>query len=230
MILAAMQMMMYALRAHWGTLALLVVCLHWPLDVLESYITYHWVDPDNLRAAFRVSRTIDQFARVIPDAAIFFVIRCGLDREAVGFGSSLAEGVRAYGRMWLTRFMGYLSFLSLLLLVIPGVYWLTRWSFSEASVIGGNKAGSSAFGQSWKLTRGRFWSVFGAVLAGFLVYAIGALAIGAGTLIVEEWWMDVLTTMLSSLLRPIWLAYLFCLYAYLLREHDAAPMTQPPMT
>jgi len=211
-------MMTLALTAQWATLALLVVCVHWPLDVLESFITYTWVDPEDLRATFRVSRTIDQFARVIPDAAMFFVIGRALDREAVGLGSSLAEGVRAYGRMWLTRFLAYLSILSLLLLVIPGVYMLTRWAFSEASVVGEGKAGSSAFGRSWELTSGRFWSVFGAVLAGGAVYvAISLLFVVAGTLILDEWWMDALTTMLCSLLRPLWMAYLFCLYAYLLR-------------
>jgi hypothetical protein len=219
-------MMALALTAQWATLTLLVVCGHWPLDVLESFATYNLIDPENFRASFRVSRMIDQFLRVIPDAAMFFVISRALDGQAVGLGSSLAQGMYSYGRMWLTRFMTYLSLLSLLLLVLPGVYLLTRWSFSEATVVGEDRAGTSAFGRSWELTRGRFWSVFAFLFAGGALYAsVAIVAAVAGTLIVDEWWMDALTSMLTSLLRPIWMAYLFCLYAYLRRENT--PVSEP---
>jgi hypothetical protein len=218
MIPAALRMTVLALRAHWGTLTLLVVCVHWPLDVLESYIIYNWMDPESLRANFKVARAIDQFLRVIPDAAIFHVVYCSLKGESVGLGSSLVEGLRNYGRMWITRFLVYLSFFTLLLLVVPGIYWLTRWIFAEASVIGEEKGGTSAFGRSWELTRGRFWSVFGAVLAGVLVYAafIGLIVVAFSLAAGDTWWLDALSTMLCSLMWPIWLAYIYCLYQYLI--------------
>jgi hypothetical protein len=227
MIPAAWRMTWVVLRAHWGTLTLIVVCAHWPLDALESLITYNWMDPENLRTTLKVSRAIDQFLRVIPDGAIFCVVHRALNGDGVGLGSSLAEGMRSYGRMWVTRFLDYLALFTICLLVVPGVYLLTRWAFNEASVIGEEKIGTSAFERSLQLTRGAFWSVFGALLAGGVVYAACCgLIVFAFSLAAEDtWWLDALTNMLCSLLLPLWMTYLFCLYAYRIAATEAVAST-----
>jgi hypothetical protein len=222
MISAALRSTRLALTVHGEILALIVVCVHWPLDVLESFILYNWMDPESIRATLKVARAVDQFLRVIPDAALFWVISRTLNGESAGLRSSLAEGLRCYGRMWLTRFLGYLSLLSLLLLVVPGLYLLTRWGFSEATVVAEGRSGGSAFGRSWELTHGRFWNVLGAVLFGGAVYAAAsALIVLAVTLAGDDnWWLDALSTMLSSVLRPLWMAYLFGLYRHLVDLHE----------
>jgi hypothetical protein len=59
----------------------------------------------------------------------------------------------------------------LLLLVIPGLYLLTRWALIPAVIVIEKLGAGDAFNRSWQLTRGYDWRVFGSLLA-FLVYAI----------------------------------------------------------
>ena len=63
--------------------------------------------------------------------------------------------------------------LGLVLLVVPGLFLLTRWALIPAViVIEGRRAGES-FDRSWQLTSGYGWTVFGSLLVAYLLYAVG---------------------------------------------------------
>jgi Membrane domain of glycerophosphoryl diester phosphodiesterase len=60
----------------------------------------------------------------------------------------------------------------LILLIVPGLYLLTRWILiAPVIVLEGRSAGES-FGRSTELVRGRGWSVFGVIVVTFLLAAI----------------------------------------------------------
>jgi hypothetical protein len=62
--------------------------------------------------------------------------------------------------------------LGLVLLIIPGLYLLTRWALIPAVIVIEKLGAGDAFNRSWQLTRGHGWSVFGSLLVAFLLYAI----------------------------------------------------------
>jgi hypothetical protein len=60
----------------------------------------------------------------------------------------------------------------LILLIIPGLYLLTRWSLIPAVIVIEKRSAGQSFDRSWALTRGHGWTVFGSLLVSFLAYAI----------------------------------------------------------
>jgi Uncharacterised protein family (UPF0259) len=62
--------------------------------------------------------------------------------------------------------------LGLVLLIIPGLYLLTRWSLIPAVIVIEKLGSGDSFNRSWQLTRGYGWTVFGCLVVAFLLYAI----------------------------------------------------------
>jgi hypothetical protein len=60
----------------------------------------------------------------------------------------------------------------LILLIIPGLYLLTRWSLIPAVIVIEKRSAGESFDRSWELTRGYGWTVFGSLLVSFIAYAI----------------------------------------------------------
>ena len=75
-----------------------------------------------------------------------------------------------------------------ILLIVPGIILMVRWVAVLPSVIDRDKDAMSAFGDSFDMTNGHSWSIFGAglilVIAMFIVSAIvGGVAIGFGSVL-----------------------------------------------
>jgi hypothetical protein len=69
--------------------------------------------------------------------------------------------------------------LGLALLIVPGLLLLTIWAVvAPVIVIEGRKV-MDAFGRSRQLVRGNGWPVFGAVIVGYLIAAVGGLILGS---------------------------------------------------
>ena len=80
----------------------------------------------------------------------------------------------------------------IVLLVVPGIILAVRWAVVLPLVIEGKIPAMDTFGESWSLTRGRGWSIFGAavilvigmwivaaIIAGFAFATGGLFATGA---------------------------------------------------
>jgi hypothetical protein len=65
--------------------------------------------------------------------------------------------------------------IGLILLIIPGLYLLTRWALIAPVVVLEKRSAGEAFSRSWELVKGHAWSVFGVIL----ITGIGA-AIASG--------------------------------------------------
>ncbi len=60
----------------------------------------------------------------------------------------------------------------LVLLIVPGLFLLTRWALIPAVIVFEKLGAGDSFNRSWELTRGYGWSVFGSLVVAFLLYAI----------------------------------------------------------
>jgi hypothetical protein len=62
--------------------------------------------------------------------------------------------------------------LGLVLLIVPGLFLLTRWCLIPAVIVIEKLGAGDSFDRSWQLTRGHGWTVFGSLVVAFLLYAI----------------------------------------------------------
>jgi hypothetical protein len=63
--------------------------------------------------------------------------------------------------------------IGLVLLIVPGLYLLTRWCLIPAVIVIEKRGAGESFDRSWQLTRGYGWTVFGSLLVAYLLYVIG---------------------------------------------------------
>jgi hypothetical protein len=60
----------------------------------------------------------------------------------------------------------------LILLIVPGLFLLTRWALIPAVIVIEKRRAGDSFDRSWELTRSYGWTVFGSLLLAFLAYAV----------------------------------------------------------
>jgi hypothetical protein len=68
--------------------------------------------------------------------------------------------------------------LGLLLLIVPGLYLLTRWAVITPAIVLENRSAGESFTRSSELTAGNRWKVLGVVVVTLLVYVVGAAIVG----------------------------------------------------
>lgn len=66
----------------------------------------------------------------------------------------------------------------LVLLVVPGLFLLTRWIFIVPVIVLEKKSAGESFGRSWKLVKGSSWPVFGLIALVILLISVGSSLIG----------------------------------------------------
>lgn len=204
------------LDKFWLILAIVAIG-YFPFDIFQAYAGLHIFDPDDLRAPFKLMKFIDQFFLIIPDAAFIYVAYGYFNNKTISFSDSIKKGFSYYFKMWLTRFLIYLSFFTFFLLVFPGIYLLTRWLFSEIVVIREGLCGTSALKKSWEITKGKFWQILGVFFAGILPFLAFLLItiISYAFLPFEHWGIDACFSMALSIVIPFFYFYLMAFYEFL---------------
>jgi len=81
-----------------------------------------------------------------------------------------------------------------ILLVIPGLFLLTRWALITPSIVIEGRSAGESFTRSWELVKGASWSMFGLILITVLLAAIAGALISALFL----WLPDFLDTWVGS--------------------------------
>jgi len=97
-----------------------------------------------------------------------FVERLLQDRMAGG-----APAARKFGSLFLSSFLGSLGILAgLVVLVVPGIYLMARWSISTPLVVVERMNGREALSASWTATRPAQWVLLFAYLAGLCLFGV----------------------------------------------------------
>lgn len=179
-----------------------------PLDFASAWYDYHYANEADPWKSFRFDHLLNQWLYVIPDGAFYWIAWNHFQGRFCGIVEALGVGLTRYWQMWWTRFLLYLSYLSFLLLIFPGIYLTTRLALAEVSVVTEQEAGTRALGRSWDQTRGVFWRVLGAVLLAsvpsLLLYGLVTAFWEVSARFLPEyfWWMDGLLECLMSLSVP----------------------------
>ncbi len=80
-------------------------------------------------------------------------------------------------------YAGLSIFGGVILLILPGIWIAIRLAFSQVSVIDPkvDKRGVDAMKESWRLTKGKFWPLFGRILLGGILFGVAVGVIMAAS-------------------------------------------------
>ena len=97
--------------------------------------------------------------------------------DPVDVEASYRYGFRRFGSVLLISILvGIVVAIGFLLLIIPGVIFLTMLSVAVPALIVENRRGTDAMGRSWNLVKGHFWHVLGTiVVAGLITGIVGSI-------------------------------------------------------
>jgi hypothetical protein len=79
---------------------------------------------------------------------------------------------RFHSVLWVTFLATIVSTLALILIIVPGVWLWFSFSMAVPVLLFEGVKGTSALSRSFRLVRGRWWAVAGAILCGYLIAAV----------------------------------------------------------
>jgi hypothetical protein len=181
-------------RQHWKMFMGLVAVILVPYLLLETFLTRASgsVNPFNPGAVS--FEQVDAVRRAVVIGRVFLIVSFlfvqpiltgAVGRAAAGVymgeRPELGDMYRfAFSRFGSILWVGVLTGLAIvggfILLIVPGILFLVRFSFGSVVVVVENERGTRAMRRSWRLATGRFWKIFGTILlAGFLGSLVGGL-------------------------------------------------------
>jgi hypothetical protein len=187
-------------RANATNLLLIVAVVVVPLSFLSALGT-HVVAPVREHTTVIFGRTVQ-----VVDARSFFVILLaaviaaavgviiwavleaaiirGAAQATVGdpidIEASYRWGLRRFGSVLLVALLvGLTVGVGFLLLVIPGIIFLTFFAVSVPALVIENRRGTDAMRRSWNLVSGNFWHALGTILVAAIIAGVVSGIIGA---------------------------------------------------
>jgi len=179
-------------RQHWKTFMGLAAVVVVPYVFLQTFL---------LRSALRVnpfnfnprtvqssepSSTVAAIGAAFTLAYVVFLqplLVGAVARAAADIYRGEIPGLKATYRFALSRFRSilWISILTglaaaggFLMLVIPGIIFLVRFSFGTVVLVVEGERGRKALGRSWRLAKGRFWKIFGTLFLAILLTGVVA--------------------------------------------------------
>jgi membrane-anchored glycerophosphoryl diester phosphodiesterase (GDPDase) len=118
--------------------------------------------------------------------------------------------------MWWTRFLCSIVLLfAFLLLIIPGVYLLTRLCFVKSIVVAEHVSGSAAIKRSFEVTKNRFWATFRFGLVTVLLMVVPCAVVILPTVFIpalDHWLIEAASQILCDVIVAFQTVSLLCGY------------------
>jgi Uncharacterised protein family (UPF0259) len=180
-------------------LALIVAVVVVPLSLIGAAVTEAVASSDETTMeVFGQTQTVSDrtFAAVVAGslvAALIAVIISAVLQAAMMRAASLATigdpvdveasyrwGFKRFGSVLLVGLLvGIVIVVGFLLLIIPGIIFLTLLSVSIPALVIENRRGTDAMKRSWELASGNFWHVLGVIVVAFLITSLVSSVIGS---------------------------------------------------
>jgi hypothetical protein len=97
--------------------------------------------------------------------------------EPIDVEASYQYGFRRFGSVfWISLLVGIIVAIGFILLIVPGIIFLTMLAVAIPALIVENRRGTDALSRSWNLVKGHFWHVLGTiVVAAIITGVIGSI-------------------------------------------------------
>ena len=222
-------------REHLFLILALVATIWIPCELFSSYMDYHFIGEDNFRLSFKLNQFLDNFFGIIATTAVISVVLKRMRGQFSGYFDSFEDGFLYWGKMWWMRFVQRLLLLCLfILLILPGIYFMVRWSLAEVVVVSEGITGLKALRRSRELTMGRFWPVFWLGVFPFLFFLL-PVAIYILLITVDErldlWWVDAVFSLSLDCIAAYGTVVFVCAYRTALQTPIPVevPAIPPPL-
>jgi hypothetical protein len=226
-------------RQSFGTLALCVLVVALPLNILNTLIIASTTDNAfNLDSAAVTAGNVSEGTQLagglvraiinivlltIASAACFRAVSSVYLGEKPTVEGSLSFGAkRVLPVIWLSILYSFGLILPFIALVLPGIWLAVAWSVSYPALLSEGLGGAKALGRSFGLTKGRWWPTFGTLLVMYLIVAVisGILSLLFGATLIASLDNEALAAVvytivntLSSLITlPLFAAVLTIIY------------------
>jgi hypothetical protein len=177
---------------HWKPLMICVVGIVLPVQIV-TVLVFASIDPSTLdsfgsfdtssssssdpsgaeAAAFIVVALLSGLSTLLATAACFKAVAdawLGATPEA---GRSLRFALRNLLRLvWLAIVLGCGLALAFVALIVPGIWLFVAWSLAVPALLFERVGGFKALGRSFRLVRGRWWPICGALVVGYLLAGV----------------------------------------------------------
>ena len=198
--------------SRFPALLVLTAVIWIPGELVQSYIEYFILDPEDLLAQFRLTIFVESIVGILAVASVIHLGIKTLEGERCPWWAALGRGLAAWPRLLLTRIVaGFLLMLSALVLLIPYFYFAPRFSLCDVVSVVERKAGPSAVGRSMKLTEGNYLLYFGLCAVTFIPVLIVGIGVGVPLVVfpeIDHWLVSAGLTWLADLFMP-WMTLVF---------------------
>jgi len=177
---------------HWKPLMICVVGIVLPVEILTVLVLAS-IDPSTLNdlggfdtsttagsdasgaeaAAFILVALLSGLSTLLATAACFKAVADAWLGATPDAGRSLRFALRNLLRLiWLAIVFGCGLTLAFLALVVPGVWLFVAWSLAVPVLLFERVGAFKSLGRSFRLVRGRWWPVCGALIVGYLLASV----------------------------------------------------------
>lgn len=192
-------------RTNFGTLVRISAAVLVPIGIVQLVATLA-VGPIDLNALETIDETAttDQALDQVFDVLLPAYTALGLTSILSFLGSVLVqaasitalaqyftgdqpdwrESLRVGLRRWFplvvsTIVLSVVSSVGLIFCLIPGIFIFTMWAVSPVALVTEQKGPLAALGRSYRLAKGRFWPVLGAIVLAYLLYFVANQILGS---------------------------------------------------
>ncbi len=203
-------------RERFAVIALTVMLVWIPCELLSSYMDTYVFAEDDLRSSFKFAQLLDNFFGIIATAGVIYVALQHSSGTSTSPAEALSAGIKAWPQMWWTRFLTTFALvLSLLFLVAPFFYFYPRLFLAETVVVSEGLSGTAAMKRSLELTRGHYWQSVGLSL--LIVLIVGTpmalfVILSVFELIPDHWILDASLSVILDIIIAYGTVCLFCMY------------------
>ena len=131
-------------------------------------------------------------------------------------------------RFWPYLGMMILSMLAvvvgLILLIVPGIILMIRWSAASGFVIGRREGVTDALGASWEATKGHSWPIFFAAILMFLAVAVSGGIVGGLFGVLGEMPVAIASAFIEAAAGAVFMA--FGIAIYVLVQDDTGQLAE----
>ena len=216
-------------RKQFVVIALTVMVVWVPCELLVSYMDAFVFDEDDIRRSYKFSQLIGNVFGVIATAGVIHVVLQYSMGTPAAVGQALAAGLRNWFRMWWTQFLSTLFlFLSFLLLVFPFFYLVPRLVLADNVVVCEGLSGAAAMRRSEELVRGHYWQMAGILCLQLLMACLPLLFyVGLAFFEVEipHWMLEAGVAVVFDIIAAFSTVWMYCAYEAF-SQRDSAEISQ----
>ena len=199
------------------TIAMLVAVIGVPYNLLDSCIEYFvYPDFEDFGKGFRASFYLGLVFGVAITAGAICLGRDYDDSGSTSFSNVFWGALRAWPRMFFTRlFVQILIVLGLLLLVVPGVYFMFRSIFAEYFAVLEKSSPSQAIKRSFDISKGHEMKIIVYFFLTALISVLSMVIVSVPFVLVPEldnWVASAAMGLLFDLVEVYGILVFYCLY------------------